>query len=116
MPRFAILLTTLVWGATFPATKAVLEQVPPLTFLFLRFLLGTTLVLAVVWISGRSIPRDRFTLRISLIATVWLFLGYVLQTVGLRYTSASNSAFITALYIVFVPLYLKRLNSRSGWE
>lgn len=112
MPRFAILLTTLVWGATFPATKAVLEQVPPLTFLFLRFLLGTALVFSVVWISGRSIPRDRFTLRISLIATVWLFLGYVLQTVGLRYTSASNSAFITALYIVFVPLYLKRLNAR----
>ncbi len=112
MPRFAILLTTLVWGATFPATKAVLEQVPPLTFLFLRFLLGTALVFSVIWISGRSITRDRFTIRISLIATVWLFLGYVLQTVGLRYTSASNSAFITALYIVFVPLYLRRLNAR----
>ena len=91
--------------------QAALEQVPPLTFLFLRFLLGTAVVFSVIWISGRSIPRDRFTLRISLIATVWLFLGYVLQTVGLRYTSASNSAFSTALYIVFVPLYLKRLNT-----
>jgi drug/metabolite transporter (DMT)-like permease len=29
MPRFALLLTTFIWGATFPATKAVLEQIPP---------------------------------------------------------------------------------------
>ncbi|MEX5216859.1 MAG: DMT family transporter [Nitrospiraceae bacterium] len=114
MPRLAILLTTLVWGATFPATKAALDQVPPLTFLFLRFLLGATLVFAVLWISGRRIPRDPFTIRISMIATVWLFLGYVLQTVGLHYTTASNSAFITVLYVVFVPLFLRRWGSR-GW-
>jgi drug/metabolite transporter (DMT)-like permease len=114
MPRLAILLTTLVWGATFPATKAALEQVPPLTFLFLRFLIGATLVFAVLWISGRRIPRDQFTVRLSVIATVWLFLGYVLQTVGLHYTTASNSAFITVLYVVFVPLFLRRWGPR-GW-
>ncbi|HAN93330.1 MAG TPA: EamA/RhaT family transporter, partial [Nitrospira sp.] len=38
MPQFALLLTTFVWGATFPATKAALEQISPLSFLFLRFL------------------------------------------------------------------------------
>jgi drug/metabolite transporter (DMT)-like permease len=112
MPRLAILLTTLIWGATFPATKAALEQVPPLTFLFLRFLIGAALVFAVLWLAGRPVSRDRFMIRISLIATVWLFLGYVLQTVGLRYTSASNSAFITVLYVVFVPLFLRRWGPR----
>jgi drug/metabolite transporter (DMT)-like permease len=112
MPRLAILLTTLIWGATFPATKAALEQVPPLTFLFLRFLIGAALVFAVLWLAGRPVSRDRFMVRISLIATVWLFLGYVLQTVGLRYTSASNSAFITVLYVVFVPLFLRRWGPR----
>ena len=114
MPRLAILLTTLIWGATFPATKAALEQVPPLTFLFLRFLIGTALVFAVLRLSGRSLPRDQFTIRVSLVATIWLFLGYVLQTVGLRYTTASNSAFITVLYVVFVPLFLRRWGPR-GW-
>ena len=114
MPRLAILLTTLIWGATFPATKAALEQVPPLTFLFLRFLIATALVFAVLRLFGRSLPRDRFTMQVSLIATVWLFLGYVLQTVGLRYTTASNSAFITVLYVVFVPLFLRRWGPR-GW-
>ena len=114
MPRLAILITTVIWGATFPATKAALEQVPPLTFLFLRFLIGVSLVFAVLRLSGRSRPRDPFTIRISFIATVWLFFGYVLQTVGLRYTTASNSAFITALYVVFVPLFLRRWGPR-GW-
>ncbi|HEX2056506.1 MAG TPA: DMT family transporter, partial [Nitrospiraceae bacterium] len=54
------------------------------------------------------------TIRISFIATVWLFLGYALQTVGLRYTTASNSAFITVLYVVLVPLFLQRWETR-GW-
>lgn len=112
MPRLALLLTTLVWGATFPATKAVLEQVPPLSFLFVRFLLGTALILTGLWATGRLPRRDRNIIRLSLIATVWLFLGYTLQTVGLRYTSASNSAFITALYVVFVPLILRRFGGR----
>ncbi|HVG01818.1 MAG TPA: DMT family transporter [Nitrospira sp.] len=109
MPQFALLLTTIVWGATFPATKAALEQIAPLSFLFLRFSLGLVVVLAVLLLTGKRLRSDAFTMRVSLIATSWLFLGYVLQTVGLRFTTASNSAFITVLYVVFVPLYLRRL-------
>ena len=60
-----------------------------------------------------QLAGDPFTVRISLIATGWLFLGYVLQTVGLRFTTASNSAFITVLYVVFVPLYLRRLGLQT---
>ncbi|MFO0765548.1 MAG: DMT family transporter [Nitrospiraceae bacterium] len=113
MPQLALLLTTFIWGATFPATKAVLAQVPPLTFLFLRFFLGLAIVLIVLAMARRRLVGNRHTLRISLIATGWLFLGYVMQTVGLSYTSASNSAFITVLYVVFVPLYLRRLGIRT---
>jgi drug/metabolite transporter (DMT)-like permease len=112
MPRLALLLTTFIWGATFPATKAALEQIPPLSFLFLRFLLGTILIVAWLLISRHRLHRDRAILRASAIATVWLFLGYLLQTVGLRYTSASNSAFITALYVIIVPLILRRFDRR----
>jgi drug/metabolite transporter (DMT)-like permease len=112
MPQLALLLTTFIWGATFPATKAVLEQIPPLSFLFLRFLLGTGVAMTVVLLLGLRVRLDRSMLRMSLIATVWLFLGYVLQTEGLRYTTASNSAFITALYVVFVPLFLGRFEAR----
>lgn len=109
MPQIALLLTTIVWGATFPATKAALEQISPLSFLFLRFALGLMVVLAVLLLLRKRLISDALTVRSSLIATGWLFLGYVLQTIGLRFTTASNSAFITVLYVVFVPLYLRRL-------
>lgn len=112
MPQIALLLTTFIWGATFPATKAVLEQIPPLSFLFLRFLIGTLCSLAMLAAMQQVLCCDRKTLTRSAIATVWLFLGYVLQTVGLQYTSASNSAFVTALYVIFVPLLLGRFQPR----
>jgi drug/metabolite transporter (DMT)-like permease len=115
MPRLALLLTTLIWGATFPATKAVLEQIPPLSFLFLRLLLGAVLVGAGFLLWRLRLHREPATLRASAIATCWLFLGSVLQTVGLQYTTASNSAFITALYVVIVPLILRRFDRRVWW-
>src|SRR6185295_4336600 len=113
MPRFALLLSTLVWGATFPATKAALEQLPPLSFLFLRFFIGTAVTLALFGLIGWPWRRDKALLRMSAIATVYLFLGYTTQTVGLRYTTASNSAFITALYVVLVPMVLRRFDRRT---
>ncbi len=112
MPRLALLFTTLIWGATFPATKAVLEQIPPLSFLLLRFLLGTLLVGAWFVVARYRAHRTRDVLWASGVATIFLFLGYVLQTVGLRYSTASNSAFITALYVIFVPLILRRFEGR----
>jgi drug/metabolite transporter (DMT)-like permease len=114
MPRLALLLTTFIWGATFPATKAVLEHTPPFSFLFLRFLLGALLVGGGFLLWRIRLRREPAVLRASAIATCWLFLGYALQTVGLNYTTASNSAFITALYVVLVPLILRRF-ARRVW-
>jgi len=113
MPRLALLLTTLIWGATFPATKAALDQIPPLSFLFLRFLLGAVIVGVWFLAAWHRVHRGREVLYASGIATIFLFLGYVLQTVGLQYSSASNSAFITALYVIFVPLILRRFEGRT---
>jgi drug/metabolite transporter (DMT)-like permease len=105
-------LTTVIWGATFPATKAALEQMPPLSFLGLRFLLGTLLIAAWFLTTGYHLRRERAILSASAIATVFLFFGYALQTVGLHYTTASNSAFLTALYVIMVPLMLRRFDRR----
>ena len=112
MPRLALLLTTFIWGATFPATKAVLEQMPPLSFLSLRFLLGTLLIAGLFLATGYRLRREQGVLYASAVATVFLFFGYALQTVGLYHTSASNSAFLTALYVIIVPLMLRRFDRR----
>jgi len=89
-----------------------LEQIPPLSFLGLRFLLGTLLIGAWFLLAGYRLRRERAVLAASAVATVFLFFGYALQTVGLYYTSASNSAFLTALYVIIVPLMLRRFDGR----
>ncbi len=116
MPRLALILTTLIWGATFPATKAALAQIPPFSFMFLRFLLGAVLAVGVYLAVGGRLRVDRELLRISGIATIFLFLGYVAQTVGLQTTTASNSAFITVLYVIFVPIFLRRFQGRTWFS
>lgn len=112
MPQLALLLTTFIWAATFPATKVALAQLPPISFLFLRFLVSSLVLVLGLLILRRGVRWDRSALRMAGIAGIFLFAGYVTQTVGLRYTTASNSAFITALYVVFVPLFLRRFDRR----
>jgi len=116
MPRLALILTTLIWGATFPATKAALAQIPPFSFMFFRFLLGALLAVGVYLAMGGRLRADRELLRMSGIATIFLFLGYVTQTIGLQTTTASNSAFITVLYVIFVPIFLRRFEGRTWFS
>jgi drug/metabolite transporter (DMT)-like permease len=115
MPQLVLLLSTLIWGATFPATKAALDQVSTLTFLFVRFLVGAGLALALVLMVSGRLGFERDLLRRAAIATVWLFLGYITQTLGLESTTASNSAFITTFYVVLVPLFMLRFD-RQTWS
>lgn len=110
MPQLVLLLSTLIWGATFPATKAALAHISTLNFLFVRFLVGAGLALALVLIVFGRLGFERHLLRRAAIATLWLFVGYITQTLGLESTTASNSAFITTFYVVLVPLFMLRFD------
>lgn len=113
MPHLILVLSALIWGATYPSTKAVLAQLPPFSFMFVRFFLGCLLVALAVLALRRRIRCDPATLRMSFIATVFLFLGFALQTEGLVTTTASKSAFITVQYVFLVPLFLRRFEPRT---
>lgn len=91
----------LVWGTTFVIVQEALRDVSTLLFLTLRFALATV-VLAVVF---RGIVWSKAVLRGGVLCGVTLFLGFVLQTAGLRYTTPSKSAFITGLSVVLVPVF-----------
>src|SRR5437870_11968634 len=112
MPQLALVLTTVIWAATFPATKRVLEQVLPLSFLFQRFLVSSLVLALVFVVARRPIRWTAETLRTAAVAAVFLFVGYVAQTVGMSYTTVWNSAFITGLYVVRVPPVLVRFELR----
>ncbi len=100
----ALAAVVAVWGVTFVTVHAALEHASTLLFLALRFSLAT-LALAVS-LAGRyrGLERIGASLRAGVLAGVCLFAGYYFQTAGLRYTTPSKSAFITALSIVAVPI------------
>ncbi len=94
----------LIWGATFILVKRALADISTLLFLTLRFS-AATVVLALIFRKHFRSPTLRMSLRVGMLAGLCLFSGYVLQTFGLKYTSASKTGFITGLYIPLVPLF-----------
>jgi drug/metabolite transporter (DMT)-like permease len=99
----ALVGNTIVWGATFVTVKSALADVSPILFLALRFSLATGALLA-FW-HGRGKGRmDPGEIRAGVLIGIFLFTGYLLQTLGLQLTSAPKSAFLTGLASVMVPL------------
>jgi drug/metabolite transporter (DMT)-like permease len=99
---FSLLSVAVIWGSTFIVVKQAVEQVPVFSFLFMRFLLAGLLLGLVL------VPRlkrlNRQVLRDGLVLGTFLFLGFATQTLGLTRTPATTTAFITSLYVVFVPV------------
>ena len=109
LPVAALLAAALVWGATFPLVKTALLDVDAISFLGMRFAAALG-VLAVV-LAG--LPRRPEILRIrpaewsmGAVAGAALYGGFLFQTLGLRTTTAVNSAFITGLCVVMVPFLM----------
>jgi drug/metabolite transporter (DMT)-like permease len=100
----SLVAVAMIWGATFVLVKRALADVSTLLFLALRFAAATAALLFVFRKHLRS-PKLAYSLRGGVFAGTCLFAGYVLQTFGLKYTSASKTGFITGLYIPLVPLF-----------
>lgn len=113
----ALLGVTVAWGATFAVVQLAIESIAVNDFLFWRFSIAAVLL----WlVNPRSVLRlDRTDLRRGAILGALLAVSYILQTVGLRTTSASVSGFITGMFLVFVPLFSALLLGRrvgtSAW-
>jgi drug/metabolite transporter (DMT)-like permease len=103
-----LLLTPLLWGATFPATKIALRRLPVPPFMAWSRVLGFLAVLAMLPLLRRAGSghgrRLREVLLPGLILGALMFVGYVLQTEGQARTTATNTGFITGLYVVFAPI------------
>lgn len=100
----SLVAVTFIWGATFILVKQALADVSTLLFLTLRFSVAA-LALAFIFRKEFRAPDAAASLKRGAIAGIFLFGGYVLQTAGLRYTSASKAGFITGLYVPLVPIF-----------
>ncbi|MBI4423782.1 MAG: DMT family transporter [Elusimicrobia bacterium] len=118
--ELGLLYCAAVWGSTFYLVKEAIAGVHPVTLVAYRFLLAAALLApwAVLRRGGpagacRAFLRDGAGLSLLLLAL------YVAQTWGLLWTTASNSGFITGLFVLFVPafmyLFQGRVPGRSQW-
>ena len=90
----SLMVMTLIWGATFVLVKRALADASTLLFLAIRFA-SAACVLAIVFRKDFRSGHLRNSVRGGVLAGLCLFGGYVFQTVGLRYTTASKAAFLT---------------------
>lgn len=97
-----LLSITLIWGSTFVATKLVLESISPFLYVVLRFSFASIIFAVFTW--NRVKKTTVATARKGFFLGALLFAGFSLQTVGLEYTTASKSAFVTGMLVVLTPL------------
>lgn len=106
-----LLLTAIIWGSSFVSQKVGVETVGPMTFIGLRTLLGSIVLLPVIFVMDKGKPAEK-VMRFSnktllsggLACGIFLCIASTLQTFGMKYIDAGKSGFLTSLYMIFVPI------------
>ena len=102
LASLALLAMAACWGSTFFLIKDLLDRVPTLDFLAVRFAIASVvLVLVAPKALGRLSPDVR---KHAVVLGLLYGVAQILQTTGLAHTAASVSGFVTGLYVVFTPL------------
>lgn len=128
---FGLMIATLIWGSAFAAQRSAMQYVSPLVFTTLRAVAGVAALIVVVvmtdlftlkkitfWGRAATFKERCQLLTGGLICGLAITPAMIFQQMGLRETSAGKSGFLTALYIVIVPvlgIFLKRRTSPVLW-
>lgn len=109
--RFLLLLATFFWGCAFAFQRMSTDTIGPFAFNGIRFWIGAAAIVPIVWWVSRkpaekaATPPSWLTLPVACaILGFFLFSGASLQQIGMIYTTAGKAGFITALYIIAVPI------------
>jgi drug/metabolite transporter (DMT)-like permease len=106
-----------VWGLTFVMVQDAVERIPVMTFLAYRFIPAAALMWVVFRKQVRGLSRRGWIS--GVVMGIFLTSGYVLQTLGLERTSASNAGFITGMFVVLTPvfgaLFLRHRAGAPAW-
>lgn len=106
-----LLVTTVIWGFAFVVVKDSLDYIPASYMLAFRFTIAAV-VLGIIFIR-RLRHLNKHILARGAILGVFLFLSYLLQTIGCQYTTASKNAFLTTIYVILVPFLHWILNKKK---
>jgi drug/metabolite transporter (DMT)-like permease len=103
LATLALLAITASWGSTFFLIHDLLDRVPVLDFLAVRFTIAAVALLLVSPRAVRALSGERIR---QAVALGLLYGGaQIMQTTGLAHTAASVSGFITGMYVVCTPLF-----------
>lgn len=112
----SLLFVAAVWGGGFVAVKDALDTMTPLVLMSYRFILAT--IIMYVFLHKKIGKLSKEDLKSGTVVGLILFLAFAAQTFGLQYTTASKQGFLTATYVVMVPLlywiiYKKRPKTKA---
>ena len=106
----ALFIAAFIWGTTFVAQSVGMESIGPFTYGAARYVVAVPVVL-LLWLlfapkrrAAKAAGTYRSGFKAGALVGVVLFLATTLQQVGMQYTTVGKTAFITCLYLVFVPL------------
>jgi len=106
-----LLLATIIWGSSFVSQSIAMENVGPFTFQAIRCALAVIALLPIIWIVDRIQGvsflagwKNKQLWKAGLLCGLPLFLATNLQQLGLVDVNPGKSAFLTAMYVVFVPI------------
>lgn len=96
-----LLLTALIWGSAFAIVKNTLDSFPPSAIITMRYTIATTITAVVFRKHLRSLTAA--DVKRGMLVGLFLCAAYIVQTIGLQYTTAGKNAFLTAIYVLLVP-------------
>lgn len=94
---------TVIWGGTFVIVKESLSDISSMLFIAFRFGIAAVVMSILIILWKKKI--DAASLKAGIFLGFLLFLGFATQTVGLKFTSATKSGFITGSLVVMVPIF-----------
>lgn len=99
---FGLLLTAAIWGFAFVVVKDSLDYIGSVYMVAIRFSIATIGLALIFWKKLKK--TDKKHLLMGGITGLFLFLAYLVQTIGCFYTTAGKNAFLTTVYVILIPL------------
>ena len=118
-----MMLAALIWGSAFVAQRVGMDHIGPYTFNCVRSLIGCLALAPVILTLGRRGAAIQFATQEGrgdllvggLVCGAILTVSTLFQQIGLKYTTAGKAGFITAQYILLVPIFGLAIGKRVSW-
>ena len=101
--NICMFIATIFFGMTYVLTKICLNYSTELHIISFRFLIA--FVISLIFLQRKIFPIKIKEILYSLILSVLLFMVFITMTIGVKYTTATNTSFLISLSVIFIPFF-----------